>query len=183
MGCHHFPSFAIIFLCFLSFSVVFRHLLSFSVIFCHSLMILQIFLSFSAWQTQITVIIGDDDCYFEDVYVLAYVYCYCIRKGWICISESWQLENSIFTVSRQIGNGPFSTKISQPWQICQLSKVVQICIKSSIQPLLGIWDHLRPFWAHLNQFGKKHRLLFGQLALGRKENWNVDKHAMFGHCW
>ena len=101
---------------------------------------------------------------------------YCIRKGWICISESWQLENSIFTVSRQIANGPFSTKISQPWQICQLSKVVQICIKSSIQPLLGIWDHLRPFWAHLNQFGQKTQIAIWPTRFGAKkklERWQA----------
>ena len=155
MWCDHFLSFAIIFLCFLSFSVVFRHLL----FFCH-------FLSFSVDFAEISVIFcltNSDHCDYWWWWwlllwrCLCFNWClsYCIRKGWICISESWQLENSIFTVSRQIGNGPFSTKISQPWQICQLSKVVQICIKSSIQPLLGIWDHLRPFWAHLNQFGQK----------------------------
>ena len=160
--CYHFPLFSVIFCRFPSFAIFFRHFLSFSVDFAEI--------------SVIFCLTNSDHCDYWWWWLLlwrclCFNWClsYCIRKGWICISESWQLENSIFTVSRQIGNGPFSTKISQPWQICQLSKVVQICIKSSIQPLLGIWDHLRPFWAHLNQFGQKTQIAIWPTRFGAKK--------------
>ena len=154
--CYHFPLFSVIFCRFPSFAIFFRHFLSFSVDFCHFLL--------DKLRSLWLLVMMIWRC-------LCFNWCisYCIRKGWICISESWQLENSIFTVSRQIANGPFSTKISQPWQICQLSKVVQICIKSSIQLFLG-------FWAHLNQFGQKTQIAIWPTRFGAKkklERWQA----------
>ena len=167
--CYHFPLFSVIFCRFPSFAIFFRHFLSFSVDFAEI--------------SVIFCLTNSDHCDYWWWWLLlwrclCFNWClsYCIRKGWICISESWQLENSIFTVSRQIGNGPFSTKISQPWQICQLSKVVQICIKSSIQLFLGIWDHLGPFCAHLNQFGQKTQIAIWPTRFGAKkklERWQA----------
>ena len=50
-------------------------------------------------------------------------------------------------------NGPFWTKNGQTWQACQRSKVVQKGPKGSKMVNLSVFDHLGPFWAHLDHFG------------------------------
>ena len=50
-------------------------------------------------------------------------------------------------------NGPFWTKNGQTWQACQRSKVVQKGPKGSKMVNLSVFDHLGPFWAHLDPFG------------------------------
>ena len=50
-------------------------------------------------------------------------------------------------------NGPFWTKNGQTWQACQHSKVVQKGPKGTKMVNLSVFDHLGPFWAHLDPFG------------------------------
>ena len=50
-------------------------------------------------------------------------------------------------------NGPFWTKNGQTWQACQRSKVVQKGPKGTKMVNLSIFDHLGPFWSHLDPFG------------------------------
>merc|ERR1711983_586590 len=50
-------------------------------------------------------------------------------------------------------NGPFWTKNGQTWQACQRSKVVQKGPKGTKMVNLSVFDHLGPFWAHLDPFG------------------------------
>ena len=52
-----------------------------------------------------------------------------------------------------VKNGPFWTKNGQTWQACQRSKVVQKGPKGSKMVNLSVFDHLGPFWAHLDHFG------------------------------
>ena len=52
-----------------------------------------------------------------------------------------------------VKNGPFWTKNGQTWQACQRSKVVQKGPKGSKMVNLSVFDHLGPFWAHLDPFG------------------------------
>jgi len=52
-----------------------------------------------------------------------------------------------------VKNGPFWTKNGQTWQACQRSKVVQKGPKVSKMVNLSVFDHLGPFWAHLDHFG------------------------------
>ena len=50
-------------------------------------------------------------------------------------------------------NGPFWTKNGQTWQACQRSKVVQRGPKGTKMVNLSLFEHLGPFWAHLDPFG------------------------------
>ena len=50
-------------------------------------------------------------------------------------------------------NGPFWTKNGQTWQACQRSKVVQKGPKGTKMINQSVFDHLGPFWAHLDTFG------------------------------
>ena len=50
-------------------------------------------------------------------------------------------------------NGPFWTKNCQTWQACQRSKVVQRGPKGTKMVNLSLFEHLGPFWAHLDPFG------------------------------
>ena len=50
-------------------------------------------------------------------------------------------------------NGPFWTKNGQTWQACQRSKVVQKGPEGTKMVNLSLFDHLGPFWAHLDPFG------------------------------
>ena len=50
-------------------------------------------------------------------------------------------------------NGPFGTKNGLTWQACQRSKGVQKGPKGSKMVNLSVFDHLGPFWAHLDPFG------------------------------
>ena len=52
-----------------------------------------------------------------------------------------------------VKNGPFWTKNGQTWQACQRSKVIQKGPKGSKMVNLSVFDHLGPFWAHLDPFG------------------------------
>ena len=49
--------------------------------------------------------------------------------------------------------GPFWTKNGQTWQACQRSKVVQRGPKGTKMVNLSLFEHLGPFWAHLDPFG------------------------------
>ena len=51
-------------------------------------------------------------------------------------------------------NGPFWTKKGQTWQACQHSKVVQKGPKGTKMVNLSVFDHMEPFWAHLDHFGQ-----------------------------
>ena len=44
-------------------------------------------------------------------------------------------------------------QIGQTWQACQRSKVVQKGPKGTKMVNLSVFDHLGPFWAHLDPFG------------------------------
>ena len=50
-------------------------------------------------------------------------------------------------------NGPFWTKNGQTWQACQRSKVVQKGPKGTKMVNLSVFDHLEPFFAHVDPFG------------------------------
>ena len=50
-------------------------------------------------------------------------------------------------------NGSFWTKNGQTWQACQRSKVVQRGPKGTKMVNLSLFEHLGPFWAHLDPFG------------------------------
>ena len=50
-------------------------------------------------------------------------------------------------------NCPFWTKNGQTWQACQRSKVVQRGPKGTKMVNLSLFEHLGPFWAHLDPFG------------------------------
>ena len=50
-------------------------------------------------------------------------------------------------------NGPLWTKNGQTWQACQRSKVVQKGPKGTKMINQSVFDHLGPFWAHLDTFG------------------------------
>ena len=52
-----------------------------------------------------------------------------------------------------VKNGPFWTKNGQTWQACQRSKVVQKGPKGTKMINQSVFDHLGPFWAHLDTFG------------------------------
>ena len=49
-------------------------------------------------------------------------------------------------------NGPFWTKNGQKWQASQLVKVVQKGPKGTKMANLSVFDHLGPFWAHLDPY-------------------------------
>ena len=49
-------------------------------------------------------------------------------------------------------NGLFWTKNGQTWQACQRSKWVQKSPKATKMVSLSLFDHLGPFWAHLDPF-------------------------------
>ena len=96
--CYHFPLFSVIFCRFPSFAIFFRHFLSFSVDFAEI--------------SVIFCLTNSDHCDYWWWWLLlwrclCFNWClsYCIRKGWICISESWQLVNflkwSKFVSNRQ----------------------------------------------------------------------------------
>ena len=50
-------------------------------------------------------------------------------------------------------NGPLWTKNGQTWQAYRRSKVVQKGPKGTKMANLSVFDHLGPFWAHLDPFG------------------------------
>ena len=58
--------------------------------------------------------------------------------------------------SRTLGmfffHGPFWTKNGQTWQACQLVKVAQKGPKGTKMANLSVFDHLGPFWAHLDPY-------------------------------
>ena len=92
-------------------------------------------------------------------------------------------------------NGPFWTKNGQTWQACQRSKVVQRGPKGTKMVNLSLFEHLGPFWAHLDPFGPFQTridiLLRSTSAkpyfvhLGQKNNFCLkwSKRVQMGQIW
>ena len=57
-------------------------------------------------------------------------------------------------------NGPFWTRNVQTWQASLCSKVVQKGPKRTKMVNRSIFDHLGPFWAHLDPFGPFKKMIF-----------------------
>jgi len=77
-------------------------------------------------------------------------------------------------------NGPFWTKNGQTWQACQRSKVVQRGPKGTKMVNLSLFEHLGPFWAHLDPFGPFQTRIDILLRSTSAKPYFVDFRAYFG---